>query len=76
MTQQYIIYGKHSERWYNPDTKQWNEPDKTFKALDYKGIRVNNLSDAGFYDSKEEAQRVLDSSSLRNGAVFDIRKAK
>lgn len=73
---QYIIYGKRTERWFNPETKEWNEPDKSFKALDYHGIRVNQLSDAGFYDSKEEAQEIIDKAQGRNGAVFDIRKAK
>lgn len=73
---QYIIYGKRTEPWYNSETHEHNEPDKGFAALDYKGIRVSKLKDAYFYDSREEAQEYLDTKAPRNGAVFEIRKAK
>ena len=34
--------------------------DKQFRALDYKGIRVSKLTDAGVYQDKSDAQEVLD----------------
>lgn len=73
---QYIIYGKGTERWFSKCHQRWFEPDKTFKALDYKGCRVSKIADAGFYDTKEEAQAVLDKVGEKPGRVFEIRKAK
>lgn len=73
---QYIIYGKGTERWFSNHDQRWYEPDKNFKALDYKGRRVSKIADAGFYDTEEEAQEVLDKVGEKPGRVFEIRKAK
>ena len=71
----YLIYGKRTgfkvegeERW-----------DKTFRALDYKGVRVNRLTDAGEYATKEDAEEVLAhpviQQRIKDGLIeFDIRK--
>lgn len=34
--------------------------DKQFRALDYNGVRVFKLEDAGTYATKEDAQEVID----------------
>lgn len=34
--------------------------DKQFRALDYRGIRVSKLEQAGTYATKEDAQKVVD----------------
>lgn len=73
----WLIYGKRTEPWYNEDTREWNEPDTTFRALDAKGIRVNKLEDAFAFAEKQDAEDFLKSQKyLKKGAVFEIRKAK
>ena len=70
----YVVYGKRTERWYNSDTNQWNEPDTNFRALDGRGIRVNKLQDACLYATREDAQEFIDSHSFRDGVKLEIRK--
>lgn len=72
----FLIYGKRTGQLV------YNEPvyDKTFRALNYQGIRVNKLSDAGEYATKEDAQKVIDDKCkeyLDKGWIqVEIRKAK
>ena len=73
----YVIYGKRIGKPVN------GEPiyDKTFRALNYNGLRVNKLADAGAYATREDAQEVLDKPGTKElidaGLVeFAIRKAK
>ncbi len=75
----FIIYGKRTGL-INPKT---NQPiyDKQFRALDSWGIRVNKLSDAMAYATKEDAQAQLDTPGTKrrilDGLVqFEIRKAR
>lgn len=72
----YLIYGKHITEWW--DGKMRQPADKTFKALDYKGIRVNKLENAGSFATREDAEEYLASKvdSKRTDVVFEIRKAK
>lgn len=72
----YWVYGRRTEPWYNSDTKEWNEPDKNFRALNGAGIRVNKLSEACEFATKEDAQQFIDSHSYRDGVKLEIRKKK
>lgn len=52
----YAIYGKRCGLVVD------GEPvyDKSFRALDYDGVRVTKLADAGTYVEKADAQEVID----------------
>lgn len=76
----YLIYGKHLKPWVDSKNK-WREPDATFRALDYRGVRVSRLEDAGAYATREDAQEVLDrpltKAKIESGEVaLEIRVAK
>lgn len=73
---EYLIYGKRIQPIYYPTLRESHGPDKTFKALNEYGERVSKLSDAFSFASKEDAQQFLDEHNLRDGCVFEIRKAK
>lgn len=74
---EYLIYGKRTKPWYNEKTKEWVEPDKTFRALTATGIRVTKLKNAMSFATKEDAQEFLDQQNIwRDGTVFDIRRAR
>ena len=72
----YLIYGKRTGLIVDGVPTY----DKTFRALRYDGVRVNKLSDAGEYATKEDAQEVLDKKCqayMKKGLCqYDIRKAK
>lgn len=76
---QYLIYGKHLTTWIDKKNKK-REPDKTFRALNARGVRVNRLDDAMSYATIEDAQEVLNrpgpQARLSKGEVeFQIRRA-
>lgn len=76
---QYLIYGKHLTPWIDSKGKI-REPDKTFRALDARGVRVTKLDNAMSYATKEDAQEVLDKPGTkarikREEVTFQIRKA-
>lgn len=52
--------------------------DKNFKALDRKGKRVTQLSDAMFFIDKKSADEFLDKvmtdGKIYDNAVFEVRK--
>lgn len=63
----YIIYGKRVGK------------DKTFRALDANGVRVNKLENAMAYATKEDALEILEKpnikESIEKGLLeFDVRK--
>lgn len=63
----YLIYGKRKNI------------DKTFRALDSNGVRVNKLADAMAYATKEDAQEILDRPNIKekieSGQLeFEIRR--
>ena len=63
----YIIYGKRIGK------------DKTFRALDSNGVRVNKLKNAMAYATKEDALEILEKpnikESIEKGLLeFDVRK--
>ena len=63
----YIIYGKRVGK------------DRTFRALDANGVRVNKLKDAMAYATKEDALEILEKpnikESIEKGLLeFDVRK--
>lgn len=63
----YLIYGRRVGK------------DKTFRALDSKGVRVNKLSNAMAYATKEDALEVLETPAIKQkieeGLLeFDVRK--
>lgn len=72
----YLIYGKRQGLVVD------GEPvyDKMFKALDYGGVRVTKLADAGEYATREDAQEVIDKkcAEYKNAGLceYQIRKAK
>lgn len=72
----YLIYGKHTKEWW--DGKMRQPPDKTFRAINYKGVRVTKLEDAGSFATREDAQEFLDKHAdpKRNDVAFEIRKVK
>lgn len=73
---QWLIYGKRTGKIEN------GEPvyDKTFKALNYSGVRVTKLVDAGTYATREDAQDVIDKkcTDYKEAGLckYEIRKAK
>lgn len=76
---QWLLYGKRTGL-IDLKTKQ-PVYDKTFKALDSYGVRVNKLSDAMSYAEKSDIQEILDKPKIKAnidaGLVkFDIRRAK
>lgn len=52
--------------------------DKNFKALDRKGRRVIQLSDAMLFVDKKSAdeflEKVMTQGKIYNGAIFEVRK--
>lgn len=74
----YLIYGKHTKEWWNKQRRRWEDPDKTFRAIDYKGVRVTKLENAASFATKEDAQDYLDkyADPNRDDVAFEIRKAK
>ena len=54
--------------------------DKQFRALDYGGVRVFKLTDAGTYATREDAQEVLDTKCREYAeaglAQYEIRSVK
>lgn len=74
----FLLYGKHLTRWVDSRGK-WHDPDKTFRALDYSGVRVNKLTDAGEYATREDAEEAMLKAKPRidKGTVaIEIRIAK
>ena len=80
------IYGKVVKPMPLPDGKggeRMVEPQSTFRALNYSGARVTKLVDAGIYNEKNMAQRVIDKvqaywekRGYKDHILFEIRKAK
>lgn len=75
----FLLYGKRTGL-INPETK---EPifDKTFRALDSYGCRVNKLVDAMAYAERADIEALLNKpktkAAIEAGLVqFEIRKAK
>lgn len=72
----YLIYGKRTGKIEN------GEPvyDKMFKALDYSGVRVTKLANAGEYATREDAQEVMNKKCMEYKEAglceYEIRKAK
>lgn len=63
----YIIYGKRVGK------------DRTFRALDANGVRVNKLKDAMAYATKEDALEILEKPNIKENIEkglleFDVRK--
>lgn len=73
---QFAIYGKRTGLTVK------GEPvyDKQFRALKYNGVRVNKLTEAGVYATKEDAQKVIDEKCKEYEdaglAVYQIRSVK
>lgn len=72
----YALYGKRTERWYNEDTKKWNEPDRTFRALNAAGVRVNKLEDAFIFYERSDAVDFMNKHTFKPGVKIEIRKVK
>ena len=74
----YLIYGKHTKEWWNREKRRREPADKTFRAIDWKGVRVTKLENAASFASKEDAQEYLDKHAdpSRDDVAFEIRKAK
>lgn len=74
----YLIYGKVIKAGY-VNKIYYDKPQKTFRALTRNGVRVNKLSDAFVYSTKQEAQQKLDEvlSKIKHKdmVMFEIRKA-
>jgi len=73
---EFLLYGKRTGL---PDKNGNPVFDKTFRALDAWGVRVNKLSDAMSYATKEDALEVLQSDiiqkNIKEGLVeFDVRR--
>lgn len=73
---QYLIYGKRTKPLYDIYTHTTVGPDKTFRALNERGERVNKLEEAFSFATREDAQDFIDSHKHKDGVVFEIRKAK
>lgn len=73
---EWLIYGKRTKPWKDKNNRT-HEPDKTFRALDAQGVRVNKLDEAFSYATKEDAQERIDKAKPPiEGVIFEIRKAK
>lgn len=70
----YYIYGKRTQPLLNLETHKWMGPDKTFRPIDYAGVRVYKKADAKTFETKEEAQDFLNKRGKKKGVVFEIRK--
>lgn len=82
----YLIYGKVVKpiKIFDPSIHKHIEmqPQPNFKALSYGGARVKNLSEAGEYAEKSDAEEKLEKvkENLRKRGIedcieFQIRKA-
>ena len=76
----YRIYGKVIKEYWYKDAHHL--PQKMFRSLNKYGTQVTRLADAYCYNTKEEAQAVIDRANdnlKRNGhedcVLFEIRKA-
>lgn len=75
----YLLYGKRTGL-VHPET---GEPvyDKTFRALDARGVRVNKLTEAMAYAERSDIEELLNKpktkAAIDAGLVeFDIRPAR
>lgn len=71
----WLIYGKRNGFIEN------GKPiyDRTFRALDSRGIRVNRLENAMAYATKKDAEEILNKPAIQENikkglVVFEIRK--
>lgn len=73
---EYAIYGKRIGLKVNGIETF----DKTFRALNYQGVRVNKLTDAGTYATKEDAQEVINKKCQeyidQKLVLYEIRKIR
>lgn len=71
----YYIYGKRTLPVFDLINRGGPMgPDKTFRPLDSKGLRVYKKVDAKTFNTKEEAQNFIDSNKWRKGVVLEVRK--
>lgn len=73
---EFLLYGRRTGL---PDKNGNPIFDKTFRALNSKGVRVTKKSDAMSYSTKEDALELLKSPTIKEhihkGLVeFDVRK--
>ena len=73
---QYLIYGKKTKPLWHDKKRRWVDSDKTFKAINEYGVRVNKLSDAFSFASREDAQEFLNAHKPKDGVIFEIRKVR
>lgn len=72
---EYLIYGKRIKPFTTKKGKVLG-PDKQFRALDARGVRVSRLADAMSYATKEDAQEIIDRTlKQRDDVTFEIRRA-
>lgn len=72
----WAIYGKRTQPITNTETGEVMGPDTRFAALDYKGIRVSKLENAGTFAEKADAEDYLQQHPVRTGVEVEIRKVK
>jgi len=72
----FLIYGKRTGKIEDGVPVY----DKMFKALDYSGVRVTKLANAGTYATREDAQNIIDTrcKDYKEAGLceYEIRKAK
>lgn len=71
----YCIYGKRIKpvRYYSPLGSHLEGPDSMFRALDAEGHRVNTLSKAAIYETKEQALSII-KNYQNDGILLEVRK--
>lgn len=72
----YALYGKRSVAIPNTETGELMGPDKTFRALNEKGVRVNKLEDAFVFYTREDAEEFMNKHTYKPGVEVEIRKVK
>lgn len=72
----WAIYGKRTKPIRNTETNELMGPDSRFAALDYKGVRVSKLENAGTFAEKSDAEEYLANHPVRDGVEIEIRRVK
>jgi hypothetical protein len=82
----YLIYGKVVKPVSLPDGKggrKMAEPQPTFRALNFSGQRVSRLADAGVYEDKSLAEKIINRAKkhweemgYKDCILYEIRRSK
>lgn len=70
----FFVYGKRTaEKHWNNYRGCWIPQDKQFRALNANGVRVNKLTEAIPFATKEDAEEFINKHKFLPGVELEIR---